>query len=132
MHAFIPLIRLGCALALATLLATATGCGVSQERSIVVASTTSTQDSGFFDYLLPLVKERTGITVKVVAQGTGQALDTGRRGDADVVFVHAKAEELKFVAEGESLKRYPVMYNDFVLIGPKSDAAGVRGMKDAG
>jgi len=105
--------------------------GVAQENnSIVLASTTSTQDSGLFEYLLPIVKEKTGITVKVVAQGTGQALDTGRRGDADVVFVHAKSEELKFLAEGESLKRYPVMYNDFVLIGPKSDPAGVRGMKD--
>jgi tungstate transport system substrate-binding protein len=100
------------------------------DRSIVVASTTSTQDSGFFDYILPIVKERTGITVKVIAQGTGQALDTGRRGDADVVFVHAKAAELQFLAEGESLKRYPVMYNDFVLIGPKADPAGVKGFKD--
>src|ERR1700733_2101255 len=103
--------------------------GLAQEdRSIVVASTTSTQDSGFFDYILPIVKEHTGITVKVIAQGTGQALDTGRRGDADVVFVHAKPAELKFIAEGESLKRYPVMYNDFVLIGPKSDPAGIAGM----
>jgi len=107
--------------------------GVAQEnKSIVLASTTSTQDSGLFEYLLPIVKQKTGITVKVVAQGTGQALDTGRRGDADVVFVHAKSEELKFVAEGESLKRYPVMYNDFVLIGPKNDPAGARGMKDVG
>jgi tungstate transport system substrate-binding protein len=97
-------------------------------KSIVVASTTSTQDSGLFDYLLPIVKQKTGITVKVIAQGTGQALDTGRRGDADVVFVHAKSAELKFVAAGESLKRYPVMYNDFVLIGPKGDPAGVAGM----
>jgi tungstate transport system substrate-binding protein len=96
----------------------------------VVASTTSTQDSGLFDYMLPIVKEKTGITVKVIAQGTGQALDTGRRGDADVVFVHARSAELKFVADGESPKRYPVMYNDFVLIGPKSDPAGVKGMKD--
>lgn len=100
------------------------------DRSIVVASTTSTQDSGFFDYILPIVKERIHITVKVIAQGTGQALDTGRRGDADVVFVHAKAAELQFLAEGESLKRYPVMYNDFVLIGPKADPAGVKGSKD--
>jgi tungstate transport system substrate-binding protein len=127
MHVFTSLIRLGCALGVATLLATATGCGASRERSIVVASTTSTQDSGFFDYLLPLVKERTGITVKVVAQGTGQALDTGRRGDADVVFVHAKAAELAFVAQGESTKRYPVMYNDFVLIGPADDPAHIAG-----
>jgi len=105
--------------------------GLAQEdKSIVVASTTSTQDSGLFDYLLPIVKQKTGITVKVIAQGTGQALDTGRRGDADVVLVHAKAAELKFLAEGESLKRYPVMYNDFVLIGPKTDPAGIRGDKD--
>jgi tungstate transport system substrate-binding protein len=102
----------------------------AQDRSIVVASTTSTQDSGLFDYLLPLFKQRTDITVRVIAQGTGQALDTGRRGDADVVFVHAKSEELKFVAEGESLKRYPVMYNDFVLIGPRTDPADIKGMKD--
>jgi tungstate transport system substrate-binding protein len=102
----------------------------SSDRSIVVASTTSTEDSGLFDYLLPIVKERTGITVKVIAQGTGQALDTGRRGDADVVFVHAKAAELQFLAEGESLKRYPVMYNDFVLVGPKADPAGVKGSKN--
>jgi tungstate transport system substrate-binding protein len=102
----------------------------AQDKSIVVASTTSTQDSGLFEYLLPLFKAKTGITVKVIAQGTGQALDTGRRGDADVVFVHAKSAEEKFLAEGQSLKRYPVMYNDFVLIGPKSDPAGIKGMKD--
>ena len=102
----------------------------AQEKSIVVASTTSTQDSGLFEYLLPLFKKKTGITVKVVAQGTGQALDTGRRGDADVVFVHAKSAEQKFLAEGQSTTRYPVMYNDFVLVGPKSDPAGIKGMKD--
>jgi tungstate transport system substrate-binding protein len=100
------------------------------DRSIVVASTTSTQDSGFFDYLLPIVKERTGITVKVVAQGTGQALATGRRGDADVVFVHAKSAELKFLAEGESPKRYPVMYNDFILVGPAEDPAHIAGLRN--
>src|SRR6476660_5609388 len=105
---------------------------VAQDKSIVVASTTSTQDSGLFEYLLPIVKQKTGITVKVIAQGTGQALDTARRGDADVVFVHAKAAELKFLAEGESLRRYPVMYNDFVLIGPKSDPAGIAGTKNIG
>jgi tungstate transport system substrate-binding protein len=102
----------------------------ADDQSIVVASTTSTQDSGLFEYLLPLFKRKTGITVKVIAQGTGQALDTGRRGDADVVFVHAKAAELRFVADGESAKRYPVMYNDFVLIGPTSDPAGIKGLKD--
>jgi tungstate transport system substrate-binding protein len=77
-----------------------------------------------------LFKAKTGIDVKVVSQGTGQALDTGRRGDADVVFVHAKSAEEKFLAEGEGVKRYPVMYNDFVLIGPKGDPAGIKGMKD--
>jgi tungstate transport system substrate-binding protein len=107
-----------------------TGPSFAQDKSIVVASTTSTQDSGLFEYLLPIFKAKTGITVKVIAQGTGQALDTGRRGDADVVFVHAKSAEEKFLAEGQSLKRYPVMYNDFVLIGPKSDPAGIKGMKD--
>jgi len=103
---------------------------VAQEKSIVVSSTTSTQDSGLFGHILPMFKEKTGIDVKVVAQGTGQALDTGRRGDADVVFVHAKAQEEKFVAEGHGVKRYDVMYNDFVLIGPKSDPAKVKGGKD--
>jgi tungstate transport system substrate-binding protein len=106
------------------------GPALAEERSIVVASTTSTQDSGLFGHILPLFKARTGIDVKVVAQGTGQALDTGRRGDADVVFVHAKSAEEKFLAEGWSAKRYPVMYNDFVLIGPQSDPAGIRGSKD--
>src|SRR3974390_2067984 len=100
---------------------------LAQDKSIVVASTTSTQDSGLFEYLLPLFKKKTGITVKVIAQGTGQALDTGRRGDADVVFVHAKSAEEKFLAEGQGVKRNPAMYNDFVLIGPKSDPAGVKG-----
>lgn len=99
----------------------------AQDKSIVVASTTSTQDSGLFGYLLPIVKEKTGIEVKVLAQGTGQALDTARRGDADVVFVHAKSAEEKFLAEGFGVKRYPVMYNDFILIGPKDDPAGVKG-----
>jgi tungstate transport system substrate-binding protein len=103
---------------------------MAQEKSIVVASTTSTQDSGLFGYLLPLFKARTGVEVKVVALGTGQALDVGRRGDADVVFVHAKSEEDKFVAEGAGLQRHPVMYNDFVLIGPKSDPAGIKGSSD--
>lgn len=103
---------------------------LAQDKSIVVASTTSTQDSGLFEYLLPIFKQATGITVKVIAQGTGQALDTGRRGDADVVFVHAKPAEEKFLAEGWSVKRYPVMYNDFILVGPKSDPAGVNGTKD--
>ena len=106
--------------------------GRAEDRSIVVASTTSTEDSGLFGHLLPRFHEKTGITVRVVAQGTGQALDTGRRCDADVVFVHAKAQEQNFVHEGYGVKRYPVMYNDFVLIGPKSDPAQVKGMKDIG
>lgn len=112
------------ALAAASLM---TAPAVAQDKSIIVSSTTSTQDSGLFGYILPKFKEKTGIDVKVVAQGTGQALDTARRGDADVVFVHAKAQEEKFVAEGWGVKRYPVMYNDFVLIGSKSDPAKVKG-----
>lgn len=99
----------------------------AQDRSIVVASTTSTQDSGLFGHLLPLFKASANIDVKVIAQGTGQALDTARRGDADLVFVHAKPLEEKFVADGFGVKRFDVMYNDFVLIGPKSDPAGVKG-----
>jgi tungstate transport system substrate-binding protein len=106
------------------------GQAVAAEKSIVVASTTSTQDSGLFDYLLPLFKARSGVDVKVVAQGTGQALDTALRGDADVVFVHAKSAEEKFLAEGFGVKRYPVMYNDYVLVGPRSDPAAVGGSKD--
>src|SRR5919204_1525883 len=105
--------------------------GQAQDKSIVVASTTSTQDSGLFGHILPTFKAKTGIDVKVVAQGTGQALDTARRGDADVVFVHAKDAEEKFVAEGFGVKRYPVMYNDFVIIGPKNDPAGIKGARQA-
>ena len=118
-------LRLAPLLVLAVMLVAAPG--RAEDRSIVVASTTSTQDSGLFGYLLPLFKQKTGIEVKVVAQGTGQALDTARRGDADVVFVHAKAQEEKFLAEGFGVKRYDVMYNDFVLVGPQSDPAGVKG-----
>ena len=99
----------------------------AQDKSIVVASTTSTQDSGLFGHILPLFKAKTGIDVKVISQGTGQALDTGRRGDADVVFVHARPQEEKFVADGFGVKRNPVMYNDFILVGPKSDPAGAKG-----
>jgi len=103
---------------------------LAQEKSIVVASTTSTEDSGLFGHILPIFRQATGIDVKVIAQGTGQALDTARRGDADVAFVHARAAEEKFVQEGAGVKRFPVMYNDFVLIGPKSDPAGIKGSKD--
>ncbi len=99
-------------------------------RFITVSSTTSTTDSGLFTHLLPAFTRRTGIEVRVVSQGTGQALDTGRRGDADVVFVHARAQELKFVDDGFGVARRPVMYNDFILIGPKSDPAAIKGTKD--
>jgi tungstate transport system substrate-binding protein len=116
-------LRLVTAIALASLSLQAR----AQGQSIVVASTTSTQDSGLFGYLLPIVKQRTGVEVKVLAQGTGQALDTARRGDADVVFVHAKSAEEKFLTEGFGVKRYPVMYNDFIVIGPKEDPAGIKG-----
>ncbi|MBR1125066.1 substrate-binding domain-containing protein [Bradyrhizobium lablabi] len=102
----------------------------AQERTITVASTTSTEQSGLFGFLLPKFTEATGIGVKVVAVGTGQALDIGRRGDADVVFVHDKAAEEKFIAEGAGLKRFGVMYNDFVIIGPKTDPAKIAGGKD--
>ena len=104
------------------------GHALAQEKSIVVASTTSTKDSGLYDHLLPIFTQTTGITVNVVAVGTGQALDMARRGDADVVFVHRKIAEQQFVAEGQGVKRYPVMYNDFVLIGPKNDPARIAGM----
>ena len=102
----------------------------AQDKFITVASTTSTEQSGLFGFLLPAFQKKTGIQVRVVALGTGQALDLARRGDADVVFVHAKSAEEKFLAEGQGVKRYPVMYNDFVLIGPKSDPAKIAGGKD--
>lgn len=102
----------------------------AQEPFITVASTTSTEQSGLFGHLLPRFEQRTGIKVHVVAVGTGQALDLARRGDADVVFVHARSAEEKFLAEGHGVKRYPVMYNDFVLVGPKSNVAKIGGSKD--
>jgi tungstate transport system substrate-binding protein len=120
---------IGLVAAVAAMIA-APGGTAAADRFITVASTTSTQDSGLFDYLLPLFTAATGIEVRVIAQGTGQALDTARRGDADVVFVHARAAEEKFLAEGYSQARKPVMYNDFVLIGPQSDPAGVAGTAD--
>ena len=106
------------------------GTAVAQERSITVASTTSTEQSGLFGHLLPRFTAASGIAVKVVAVGTGQALDIGRRGDADVVFVHDKVAEEKFLAEGFGVKRFDVMYNDFVVIGPKADPARIAGSKD--
>jgi tungstate transport system substrate-binding protein len=107
------------------------GQAVAQEKFITVASTTSTEQSGLFDYLLPIFEQKTGIDVRIVAQGTGQALETGSRGDADVVFVHAPAAEKEFVAAGNGVERHEVMYNDFVIVGPGDDAAGVKGTSDA-
>jgi len=101
------------------------GMAFAQPPFIVVASTTSTEQSGLFPHLLPAFEKDTGINVRVVAVGTGQALDIGRRGDADVVFVHDKVAEQKWLADGEGVQRYPVMYDDFILIGPESDPAHV-------
>ncbi|MGD9831834.1 MAG: substrate-binding domain-containing protein [Piscinibacter sp.] len=112
------------ALAAASLIAFA---AQAQDKFIVMSSTTSTEQSGLFGHLLPVFKKATGVDVRVVAQGTGQALDMGRRGDADILFVHDKVAEEKFVADGFGIERRPVMYNDFVVIGPKSDPAGVKG-----
>jgi tungstate transport system substrate-binding protein len=114
-------------IALITLIALVGAGAQAQDRFIVMASTTSTEQSGLFAHLLPAFKAATGIDVRVVAQGTGQALDMGRRGDADIVFVHDQVAEEKFVADGFGLQRRPVMYNDFVLIGPKADPAATRG-----
>ena len=106
------------------------GTALAQDRSITVASTTSTEQSGLFGHLLPRFTAASGIEVKVVAVGTGQALDIGRRGDADVVFVHDKAAEEKFLGEGFGVRRFDVMYNDFVIAGPKADPAKIAGTKD--
>jgi tungstate transport system substrate-binding protein len=114
----------------AALLAAMAMPAAAQDKFITVASTTSTEQSGLFKHLLPTFENQTGIQVRVVALGTGQALDLARRGDADVAFVHARAAEEKFVAEGHGVKRVPVMYNDFVLVGPKSDPAKIAGGKD--
>jgi tungstate transport system substrate-binding protein len=118
---------IACFVAAAVAQAQGTTRGASQGPFIVVASTTSTEQSGLFGHLLPAFKRDSGIEVRVVALGTGQALDTGRRGDADVVFVHDQAAEEAFVAEGFGLARQPVMYNDFVLLGPKGDPLNTRG-----
>ena len=115
---------------LALVLSAVASIATGQDKFITVASTTSTEQSGLFGYLLPAYEKATGVKVHVVALGTGQALDVARRGDADVVFVHARSAEEKFLAEGHGVKRFPVMYNDFVLIGPKSDPAKVGGGKD--
>ncbi|WP_343080268.1 substrate-binding domain-containing protein [Ostreiculturibacter nitratireducens] len=107
------------------------GPGYAQDRFIVVQSTTSTQNSGLFDYILPIFQDKTGIEVRVVAVGTGQAIQNAANGDGDVLFVHARAAEEKFVADGDGVERFDVMYNDFVIVGPPSDPAGVAGSSDA-
>ena len=112
---------------IASLLLASAAVALAQERFIVMASTTSTEQSGLFSHLLPAFKAASGIDVRVVALGTGQALDAARRGDADVVFVHDVVAEEKFVADGFATRRLPVMYNDFVIVGPRSDPAGVKG-----
>ena len=115
---------------LATGLGLTLGPALAQDKFITVASTTSTENSGLFDYLLPIFQEKTGIEVRVVAVGTGQAIELARNGDADVLFVHHKPSEEKFVAEGFGVERHEVMYNDFVIVGPSSDPAGIKGDKD--
>jgi tungstate transport system substrate-binding protein len=119
-------------LPIVAILASLGACGslFAQQPSIIVASTTSTEQSGLFGYLLPRFSAATGIAVKVVAVGTGQALDIGRRGDADVVFVHDRTAEEKFLGEGFGVRRFDVMYNDFVIVGPKADPAHIAGDKD--
>ena len=120
---------IGAAFAAVTLLGLS-GLSAAQQNFITVASTTSTEQSGLFKHLLPVFEKKTGTQVRVVALGTGQALDMGRRGDADVVFVHDKVAEEKFVADGFGVQRFEVMYNDFVLVGPKADPAKIAGGKD--
>ena len=115
---------------LATGLGLTLGPALAQDKFITVASTTSTENSGLFDYLLPIFQEKTGIEVRVVAVGTGQAIELARNGDADVLFVHHKRSEEKFVAEGFGVERHEVMYNDFVIVGPASDPAGIKGDQD--
>jgi tungstate transport system substrate-binding protein len=111
--------------------AVAGGGALAQDKFIVVQSTTSTQNSGLYDYLLPMFQKKTGIQVRVVAVGTGQAIKNARNGDADVLLVHAKSSEQKFVNDGFGVKRFDLMYNDFIVVGPESDPAKVAGMKDA-
>jgi tungstate transport system substrate-binding protein len=118
------------AASLAAVAVAGAGPALAADKFITVASTTSTQNSGLFEYMLPVFTKKTGIEVRVVAVGTGQAIKLARNGDADVLFVHHKPSELKFVADGFGVKRFDVMYNDFVVIGPSSDPAGIGGMKD--
>ncbi|MGY3238558.1 tungstate transport system substrate-binding protein [Bradyrhizobium sp. USDA 4448] len=119
--------RLTVALALLCGLAGGVAASFAEERAIVLASTTSTQDTGLLDYLLPIVRDRTGIAVTVIARRSDEVLDVARRGEVDVVLMHARPQEEKFVADGFGAKRFDVMYSDFVLVGPKSDPAGVKG-----
>lgn len=118
-------------LGLASGLAMLAALPAAAQQFITVASTTSTENSGLFGHILPIFQAETGIEVRVIAQGTGQALETGRRGDADVVFVHARAQEEKFVAEGWGVQRFDVMYNDFVIVGPAEDPAGLKAATSA-
>ena len=120
-------------LALAAFACSAVAASVSRaaDKFIILQSTTSTQNSGLFEHILPLFTKQTGIEVRVVAVGTGQALKNAQNGDGDVVLVHSEPDEQKFVAEGWGVKRYPVMYNDFVIVGPSADPAKVRGLNDA-
>ena len=118
-------------LSAASTLTILTSLPANAQEFITVASTTSTENSGLFRHILPMFQEVTGIEVRVVSQGTGQALETGRRGDADIVFVHARAQEEQFVAEGYGVQRFDVMYNDFVIVGPNDDPAGLRDTTDA-
>lgn len=125
-------LKFAAAAAVVVLLVSAQGSGARAENSfIIVQSTTSTENSGLFKYLLPLFTQKTGIDIRVVAVGTGQALKNAEKGDGDVVLVHAKSAEEKFVADGWGVKRIPVMYNDFVIVGPADDPARIAGSKDA-
>src|SRR5580765_2354279 len=119
------------ALAAAVLVGLSPGVPRADDNFIIVQSTTSTQNSGLFEHLLPLFTKKTGIEVRVVAVGTGQALKNAQNGDGDVVLVHSEPDEKKFVADGWGVKRYPIMYNDFVIVGPPSDPAKIAGLKDA-
>jgi tungstate transport system substrate-binding protein len=121
----IKLMKILCLLTAGVMALSLSACA-KKERSMVLATTTSTQDSGLLDYLLPKFEKDTGIKVKVVAKGTGEAMEIGKRGDADCLLVHAKEQELKFVSDGFGTERYEVMYNDFIIVGPKNDPAGIK------
>ena len=120
-----------CFLAVALVFLVLNAAGAATDKEIICASTTSTENSGLFGYLFPIFEKKTGIKVKVVARGTGASIEMGKRGDADVVFVHAKEQELKAVEEGFFVNRHEVMYNDFIIIGPTGDPAGIKGIKSA-